>query len=229
MNVLEKLIQLGCVNYLTDYILLGNLKNCPVDDSFWESYISTYDKERLRGIRCEKSRRRVLLRLALVRIILGDYLNFSPDKIHFNKNKYGKPSVINPVVKCNFNISHSGDDVILIFDRDRAVGIDIENFRSFNKRDLSILEGVYSAGELKRYRALAKQDQFEFFCSTWVVKEAILKALGIGITIELNSLDLPMFETNKMIKAPLIIGRHNMHIKFISHTDKYIGIAYCEE
>lgn len=230
MNVLEELIQFGCINYVTDYILLGNLKKCSVIDSFWENYISTDDKERLSGIKCDKSRRQVLLRIALVRIILGDYLNFPPEKILFNKNKYGKPSIKRPDVKCNFNISHSGDDIIVIFDPKRPVGIDIENFASLNKRNINILEGVYSAGELERYCALTKQDQFEFFSSTWVVKEAILKALGIGITVELNRIELPVLETNKMIKLPLIIDCHKIsYIKYIRHTDKYIGIAFCEE
>ncbi len=136
MNVLEELIEFGCVNYVSDYILLGNLKNVHLLILSGKIIFQTYDKERLSGIKCDKSRRRVLLRIALVRIILGDYLNFPPEKILFNKNKYGKPSIIRPVVKSNFNISHSGDDIIVIFDPKRTVGIDIENIASLNKRKI---------------------------------------------------------------------------------------------
>lgn len=229
MNVLGELIQLGWVFPVRENIILADLKLCLAEDSFWESFISAHDKNRLRNIRIEKSRRRALLRLALVRIIIGYYLDFPPDKICFQKNEYGKPSVINPVVNSNFNISHSGDDIIVIFDFSRAVGIDIENCSSFNKRNFHILKGIYSDGELKRYQALVKQDQFEFFCRTWVVKEAILKALGIGLMVELNSLELPVLEHDIKINVPLTICRKNMQIQFIRYMDKYIGIAYYKE
>uniref|UniRef100_UPI0006D0751E 4'-phosphopantetheinyl transferase superfamily protein n=1 Tax=Clostridium sp. NkU-1 TaxID=1095009 RepID=UPI0006D0751E len=229
MKVLDELIFLGWVFPVKDHIILADLKLCSAENSFWEKFISPHDKDRLKSIRTEQSRRRVLLRLALVRIILGYYLDFPPDKISFQKNEYGKPGIINPVVNSNFNISHSGDDIIVIFDFDRAVGIDIETCSSLNKRNFHTLKGLYSDGELKRYCMLPKPDQFEIFCRTWVVKEAVLKALGIGLTVELNSLDLPVIETDKIISLPLIVYRQNLQIEFIRHADKYIGIAYCEE
>ncbi|MDR1772107.1 MAG: 4'-phosphopantetheinyl transferase superfamily protein [Hungatella sp.] len=229
MKVFDELIQSGWIFPVKDHIILADLKLCTAENSFWEGFISAHDKARLKAIRTERSYRRVLLRLALVRIILGYYLDFPADKICFKKNKYGKPGIINPVVNSNFNISHSGDDIIVIFDFDREVGIDIENSSSFNKRNVYLLKGLYSGGELERYHALAKQDQFEFFCRTWVVKEAILKALGVGLTVKLSCLELPELDNDKVIKFSLTICRKNMQIQFIRHADKYIGIAYCEE
>lgn len=75
-----------------------------------------------------------------------------------------------------FNLSHSGDMVVLAVDADE-VGIDIEQIRLVNKR---VAERCYTRDELDYL--YSKSDLSEFY-KLWTAKESLLKAIGSGFTV----------------------------------------------
>ena len=97
----------------------------------------------------------------------------------------GRPYVPHPHV--DFNISHSGDWVAVIFrysQSQNAVGIDIEQPQK-TRRYQALLEYYASTQEIAELSDMRYLPQLttceQRFYLTWCLREAILKAQGIGI------------------------------------------------
>jgi 4'-phosphopantetheinyl transferase len=89
-----------------------------------------------------------------------------------------------PVVECidgglaAASISHSGDEVLCALGRVRAIGVDIEQVRP--RADWNRLsEWVLHAKEKERIAASGRR--WEGFYALWTFKEALAKALGVGV------------------------------------------------
>ncbi len=83
----------------------------------------------------------------------------------------------------HFNISHSGDLVMLVVSDDEA-GIDIEQEL---ETDLTFLLDNFCEAEKKLITQ--SEDIYKAFYSIWVKKEALLKAIGTGLVNNLPDYD----------------------------------------
>lgn len=115
---------------------------------------------------------------ATLRKILGTYMDCDPSQIEFIRNRYGKPSVEYPI---EFNLSHSKDNSIIAISQ-QIIGVDIEK----TTRDMEIssfAQAHYHPHEIAQIHS--KNDFYKIFTR----KEAILKAIGIGLIDDLPSID----------------------------------------
>lgn len=230
MYDLLNLLELGAVTLLKENVYLADLDRCgEVNEIQYEGYLSEEEKGRLKHIKIQGSRNRMMLRRSLTRMILSVLLNCSPKELQFCRNSYGKPFVFKPVTDLRFNLSHSGKYLILIADKDREVGIDIETDHSFRKRKYESLEVLYSPEEFICYQMLSRREQYQMFCRTWVMKEAVTKALSLGFTADLAKISLP--SGLDLSRAILTLDFFNavLKIQLITVEDIQIGIAYWEE
>ena len=125
---------------------------------------------------------RSLLGDLLSRTILCDKLKLPTDQIIIGKSLKGKPYIKN----CNdlfFNISHSGDWVVVAFS-DSEVGIDVEKIRPVNYR---IAERFFSNIEFFELDKKTGKEKLNYFFDLWTLKESYLKLLGKGLTKALSS------------------------------------------
>ena len=102
-------------------------------------------------------------------------------------NEFGKPQLLNSPLQ--FNLSHSGNVILLAFSLNNPVGIDVEERREI--KDLYSISGNYFH-ELEA-KALSKLNQpllSEAFFSCWTKKEAVIKALGLGLSMPLNAFEV---------------------------------------
>lgn len=72
-----------------------------------------------------------------------------------------------------FNLSHSGDKVVLLEDEE-DVGADVEQIAPYSRK---VAKRVFTASEQKW---LQRQAADEAFYRLWTGKEAVMKALGLG-------------------------------------------------
>lgn len=77
-----------------------------------------------------------------------------------------------------FNISHSGNDIVLLISDEGEVGCDIEVIRP-RKNMQRIVESVFSIGEQAQFAAA--EDKLVAFWQLWTRKEAMLKQAGSQI------------------------------------------------
>lgn len=230
MYGLFTLMELGAVILLKEDVYLADLDQCiAVGEIPYETYLSEEEKEQLNHIKIPRSRNRVLLRRSLTRMILSSFLKCSPDTICFCRNSYGKPSVLKPVTDLKFNLSHSENYLVLIADRSREVGIDIETTHSFQKRKYKVLDALYSKEEFACYQRLSAGKQYQMFCRTWVIKEAITKALSFGLTADLGRISLPVGVELTGTMLSLDFYGEILNIQWIKREDFQIAIAYGEE
>lgn len=98
------------------------------------------------------------------------------------KTKFGKPYFDNYPF---FNISHSGEVVILIKSVITEVGIDIEKKSSINLEDFKMILTT------KEYTSVQNSDNpIDAFYTYWTQKEAIVKCVGHGLSLPLDSFEV---------------------------------------
>ncbi len=136
------------------------------------------DKERLKAERFFNSvdRNRYVLSRAIMKLLAAKYLNKSTLEIEVVVGENKKPT-IKGYKDCHFNISHSGNNSIIVF-HDEAVGVDIEELNpSFNYSE--IIEEVFNSSE--REAILNASEPIHLFYNLWTRKEALIKATAKGI------------------------------------------------
>lgn len=129
--------------------------------------------------RRESAAERYVLTRALVRTVLAAHLGLPPAEIPVSRTAAGKPVVAHEL---HFNVSHSGDLILMAVSEQRPVGVDVERRRpvsgvaQLEKRWLTADE----RRDLEALRALGI-DESDAFLRVWSLKEARLKAIGVGI------------------------------------------------
>jgi len=157
------------------------------------------DDERRRADRFSfaKGKRQFTVARGLLRTLLGGYLRVDPVQVRFAYNPYGKP-VLSEVGESRrepeslrFNISHSGELVLLAFALGREVGIDVETIRPDFAAD-AIAARFFAPAECDSLRALDPASRTQAFFTCWTRKEAYIKAQGKGLSIGLDSFEVSL-------------------------------------
>jgi 4'-phosphopantetheinyl transferase len=134
----------------------------------------------------EDDRNRFLLGKIYLRKLLAKYLKISSQDIEFDFLEFNKP-ILSAFPNMNFNISHSGDYIVLGFANRRSVGVDIELIES--KLDLyNLIYSTMSSVEVSSI--LNSESPRAIFYKHWTRKEALLKSVGIGLTDRLKDISV---------------------------------------
>lgn len=141
--------------------------------------LSSAERARLQSYRSSAAAARFVVTRSLVRTVLGGRLGTAPKEISITLTDLGKPIVAGDL---HFNVSHSGELVLLAVAEDRAVGIDVERQREVPRAQALIDRWLTEAerGDVAR-RIAGGSPESEAFLRVWSLKEARLKALGVGI------------------------------------------------
>ena len=99
-------------------------------------------------------------------------------------NKYGKPDFKDK--KYHFNISHSGDGVVMAFS-DSEVGIDLQKVTNYTEDRIDKLASrIYNDND---YNYFDTDDNITF-TEIWTIKEAYLKYIGVGLVKNLHDVEI---------------------------------------
>ena len=85
-----------------------------------------------------------------------------------------------------FNLSHSGDAVLVGVSLHSPLGVDIELVRDVPDF-LTIAKRHFAPSEVEELLRLAPEQRREGFYVTWTRKEAFVKALGLGFSFPLDA------------------------------------------
>lgn len=135
---------------------------------------------------------------ATLRQILGSYLDRDPRDVQLEYGQFGKPALAGEFGlaegrpgKLHFNLSHAADRAVYALCATAEVGIDIElDDGRINPAELA--HTICSARELQQFQAYPLVEQRELFFRLWTRKEAYLKCLGNGLSMEPGSLEMSM-------------------------------------
>ncbi|WP_373081859.1 4'-phosphopantetheinyl transferase superfamily protein [Zhongshania sp.] len=128
-----------------------------------------------------------LVSRALLRTVLAEYCELSPQEIEFQVNDFGKPELSNSSVSSiiQFNTAHTSGLTVCVVTRDDAIGVDAE-CRAENPGILDVAEDYFSALELQALKSRDEAQQLDYFYRYWTLKEAYIKARGEGLSIPLH-------------------------------------------
>ncbi|PJI09255.1 MULTISPECIES: 4'-phosphopantetheinyl transferase family protein [Clostridium] len=160
------------------------------------------------------------LRSLYGKLMLKDILNL--DKIQLKYNKWGKPELMNNS-RIHFNISHSSEWVIVGIAA-KPIGVDIQKI---DKIDLSIAKSCFSKDENEYILSLPSDEQKDAFFKLWTLKEAFIKAKGMGLYMPLDSFTIkmlnnkPVLHSDKNEKCQLSVQR--------VENDYYMSACVLEE
>ncbi len=134
----------------------------------------------------EVDRRTFVITRALVRTTLSAYGPTAPGDWHFATNRHGCPFVVGDQAgtpPLTFNLSHTTGLVALAVTRGRAVGVDVEQVDRLVREDIAGRH--FASDEVRDLRALPESAQPLAFFEYWTLKEAYIKARGMGLAIPL--------------------------------------------
>ncbi|RJR43847.1 MAG: 4'-phosphopantetheinyl transferase superfamily protein [Desulfobacteraceae bacterium] len=157
----------------------------------YERLLSTAEAARSNRFHFARDRCRYVARHGILRILLSAYLGFEPEHIEFKPDKKGKPHVVKrtPENKLQFSMSHSSGLVAFAFGQSAGIGIDIEKIRAFPEQRGVICRSCAPA-EIEELDNSPSSARLENFFRLWVRKEAILKASGDGLALDLRLVDV---------------------------------------
>ena len=142
--------------------------------------------ERLRAERFRRDADRLSFTAAhgTLRLLLAAMLGAEPRALAFAANAYGKPRLV-PDRAIEFNMSHSGGIVLIAFARRIPIGVDVEARRPLAER-ADIVQRFFHPGEAADFASLPPADADAAFFRCWSRKEALVKALGLGLSLDLH-------------------------------------------
>ncbi len=118
-----------------------------------------------------------------MRSVLAGYVGCEADQLVFADNGHGKPMLENEVWR--FNLSHSREGVALAVARDIEVGVDLQ-FCDARVECAQIAKRFFAKEECDWLLSLPEEGRLSTFYTIWTLKEAYVKAIGLGMRIPLS-------------------------------------------
>lgn len=143
--------------------------------------LSPDEQARARSFVFAGNRRRFQAARAILRRLLGGYLDRDPAGLVFSYGSFGKPEISGSGL--GFNVSHSDDCALYAFSRGRQLGIDVEAMRDLP--DLALIEPqLFGSAELAAQQARPAAERKREFYRRWTHREAIGKGCGVGLFLD---------------------------------------------
>ncbi|MBW2268325.1 MAG: 4'-phosphopantetheinyl transferase superfamily protein [Deltaproteobacteria bacterium] len=149
--------------------------------------LSEEERGRQRRFIRDSDRDLFLLAHGMLRRVLALHAGVAPQKLRFETGAHGRPELSGPaaVGSLSFNLTHTPGLAACAVANGRAVGVDAEHLaREIDLRAVSAR--VFSAIERRGLDGLSGEDAREQFFAHWTLKEAYVKALGLGFSLPLR-------------------------------------------
>ena len=148
--------------------------------------------------RFERHQREFLATHALARMALSQHRATLPAEWRFALNVHGKPSVT-PECGLRFNLSNAPELVVCLVNEGGEVGVDVEPLERAGKI-LRLADEVFSASEREQLAALDAEQRLDRAVTLWTLKEAYIKACGLGLKIPLRGISFLFDESSARLE-----------------------------
>lgn len=139
--------------------------------------LTAAERQRLEAWRRDDDRERFLRGRAALRQLLAHQLDLAPQAVPLESGPHGKPHCPGGPA---FNISHSGDLILLALHRHRPVGVDVERERpGLDWRPIA--QRVLTPAQCEALERRPAREAPAAFLNAWCRLEAQLKARGDGL------------------------------------------------
>jgi phosphopantetheinyl transferase len=149
--------------------------------------ITEEERQRAKRFRAPLDRAMFICSRSVLRRVCAIPLGCRPQKVPVVIDSFGKPGLQAGNGQIEFSLSHSSGHVLLAFASGRKLGVDLERI----SREVCQVDNVFfTADELSILGAAKPGHREEMFCQAWVMKEALLKAIGVGLPYPASSISI---------------------------------------
>jgi 4'-phosphopantetheinyl transferase len=151
--------------------------------------LSEPERAKWRRFVAQNARLQYLVSRALVRTTLSRYADVPEHAWQFETNRYGRPFVSHPKTlrHIQFNLSNTTGLVVCAVAKECDIGIDVEDLTRILDTE-ALAPTVFAPVELAEFCVLGTPvERRDLFFSYWTLKEAYIKARGMGLSIPLDS------------------------------------------
>jgi len=154
------------------------------------SWLAEDERDRAQKFVRQVDRDRFIISRGGLRQLLAQYLHCTPRDLSFAYGSYGKPTLMSPASELHFNLAHSGDWVIYGVSRCEWLGVDVEQIspRPYLEALIQRCLTPQEQGTLPTLTEARLQTFFQY----WTVKEAHLKALGVGLSFPMTKVQVAL-------------------------------------
>jgi 4'-phosphopantetheinyl transferase len=152
-------------------------------------YLSSDERARAARFHFERDRNSYVLAHALARTLLARVTGVEPHALCFAPGEHGRPELDwpTPSPRVRFNISHTHGLVACALALERDVGVDVEHVE--RRVEIRLLAPtVFSADERSALELLDGEARRKRFFQLWTLKEAYIKARGMGLALPLREI-----------------------------------------
>jgi len=149
--------------------------------------LSDDEKQRLERFHFERDRVLFLVAHALLRIALSRHANIDPRAWQFRASAYGRPEIIDSRSRLRFSLSHTHGLAACAIVLDRNIGIDVEHISRNGPIDVV---NSFSLRERREILGASVETRTRLFLEYWTLKEAYIKARGLGLSLPLDQFSL---------------------------------------
>lgn len=165
------------------------------------SQLAAWERERASRFRFKRDEHRYVVSHLALRQRLSQCLGMAPSSVQIRTTEHGKPFLDGHPI--HFNMSHSGDWALIGTHPSQVLGVDIEV--EHKVEDLvTLAQHNYTADEFAELQAAGNRQQAFFTC--WTRKEACLKALGSGLSVEPVTFDAGINAEPRRVSIPIANG-----------------------
>ncbi|BEU94500.1 hypothetical protein ACDW_02050 [Acidovorax sp. DW039] len=170
------------------FCALQPLAGSPLLPRYWRMLHAQEQTQYLR-LRRPADRLRYLVTRALVRTVLSEQAAVLPEQWQFGHTPHGKPVVTGPAglpAGLDFSVSHTDELIVLALHRQGSVGVDAERWQG-RTPPFEVTPVLLTPAEQQALSSLPACDQALRFFQYWSLKEAYVKALGMGLSHPLTA------------------------------------------
>lgn len=155
--------------------------------------LSAEERAQAGRFRFPEHRERFIAGRGIQRAILGRYLGAEPAALVFRSGVRGKPQLDGPPAGSDirFNVTNAGDRALYAVALGREVGIDLEPLRPVPDAR-SLARSFFSAVEGEALARVPDALLHAAFLNGWTRKEALIKAVGDGLSMPLDAFDVTL-------------------------------------
>lgn len=153
------------------------------------SWLRADERARFDRYRHQEDAHMFLLGRVMARTLVGRALGLDPMRWRWREGDRGRPEIDEPGVALHFNLAHSARLVACVLGHRREVGVDVEDL---HRRPLArqIADRYCSPAERASIDGAGPTDWHDRFLTYWTLKEAYLKARGLGIAVPLRDVNM---------------------------------------
>jgi 4'-phosphopantetheinyl transferase len=156
-----------------------------------ERWLTDAERGRYARFLHDDDRLMFLVGRVMARALVGKALGREPTAWRWREGPHGRPEIDEPGVCCHFNVAHSAGLVVCAIADGHDVGVDVED----------LTRRPVSSGFARRYLSPAEVDDVESqpidtqqarLLTYWTLKEAYLKARGLGVSVALSDIEFTL-------------------------------------